>query len=336
MCGGKSRRVFLASTVLALTSAAPGPAHASPPPPDVVREGFLSGADRVPLFFRKVGSGADVVVYLHGGPGSNFRGNGTEMDALARGRTLVMYDQRGSGRSEIVTDPKRLTVEHHLRDLDAVRRFFGARRISLIGLSWGSGLAVLYAARHPERVERLLLVSPMPITRALLDARKGELAKVLGEEGAARWREIRGAMARANDVEALALCREMSDLTFQAYLKDPTPEALAKAAQRCDIPPAAFRNRAVVEAATLASLGDWDFRSVLSRLRMPALVLEGRESKLPLEPTREWARALPEADLLLIPQAGHELFLDQPVVFLAAADEFLKGRVPAGAAPVAH
>ena len=292
--------------------------------PAQVSEGFLRGSDGTRLFFRKVGSGRPLVVYLHGGPGSNFRGNGTEMDALARGRTLVMYDQRGSGRSEIVTDPKLLTAEDHIRDLDAVRRHFGARRLGLIGLSWGSGLAVLYAERHPDKVERLVLVSPMPLTKVLLAERRDELAKALGESGFARWGEIRAAMAQASDAEALALCREISALTFRAYLKNPTPEALAKAAQRCDIPPAAFRNRAVVEAATFASLGDWDFRPLLRRLRVPALVLEGRESNVSLGATREWVRALPRARLLLIPDAGHELFLDQPEAFLRAADEFLE------------
>ena len=326
-------RVLLAC-VLATTCAGALPAGASPAPPDAVREGFLAGDEGVRLFFRRVGAGRNVVVYLHGGPGSNFRGNGTEMDALARGRTLVMYDQRGSGLSEIVTDPKRLTVDHHVRDLEAVRRHFGARRISLIGLSWGSGLAVHYAARHPEAVERLLLVSPMPLTSALLAERKLELARALGERDAARWSEIRVELVRAGDAEAPILCREISNLTFRAYLKNPTPAALARAAERCDIPPAAFRNRPVVEAATFASLGDFDFRSMLARLRVPALVFEGRESSLPLEPTREWARALPQAHLLLIPHAGHELFLDQPEAFLTAAEEFLKGRVPAGAAPV--
>ncbi|HET8647899.1 MAG TPA: hypothetical protein VFO85_20555, partial [Vicinamibacteria bacterium] len=78
-------------------------ALATPDPAAV--EGFVSGAGGVRLFYRQVGSGGDLVVYLHGGPGSNFRGNGTDMEPLARHRTLVMYDQRGSGRSDVVADP---------------------------------------------------------------------------------------------------------------------------------------------------------------------------------------------------------------------------------------
>src|SRR4026208_2292852 len=126
---------LLAVAALSALGAAPSP---SPSPP--VTEGFLPGADGVRRFYRKVGSGKDLAVFRHGGPGSNFRGSGTEMDPLGKSRTLVMYDQRGSGLSEVVPDPLLLTADHHVRDLEAVRQHFGAERMSLIGLSWGSGL----------------------------------------------------------------------------------------------------------------------------------------------------------------------------------------------------
>jgi hypothetical protein len=76
------------------------------------------------------------------------------------------------------------------------------------------------------------------------------------------------------------LCHEFSDLTFGLYLAGPTAQKLKQARARCDIPPVAIRNRLVVEAATMASLGDWDFRPLLARLEMPALVLEAAEQFL--------------------------------------------------------
>ena len=289
-----------------------------------VTEGFLPGAGGVQLFYRKVGEGGALVVYVHGGPGSNFRGSGTDMDPLARGRTLVMYDQRGSGRSEVVTDASLLTVQHHVQDLDAVRRTFGAERMMLVGLSWGSGLAVLYAAEHPERVSRLVLVSPMPISKTLLEERRVALTALMGPEAAARQRAIRERLPAAGDEETIALCREASDITFRPYLARPTAEKLRHAQARCDIPPAAIRNRPLVETATFASLGAWDFRPLLARLSMPALVVEGERTNVPLAATREWVRALPNARLVLIPDAGHEMFVDQPRRFLQAAEAFLQ------------
>ena len=296
-----------------------------------IEEGFARGAEGVRLFFRKVGNGRPAVIYLHGGPGSNFRGNGEHMDALAAGRTVVMYDQRGSGRSTIVIDPRLLDAEDHVRDLEALRRQFGFERVSLIGLSWGSGLAALYAARHPQRVVRLLLISPMSPTKAFAEERIDRLNGLLGPAAVARRNAIRERLASAGDRETVALCREANDLVFRLYLIDATREKLREVSRRCDIPPAAIRNRPVVEAATIASLGDWDFRPQLARLRTPVLVMEGAQTNVPLDATRAWAKAIPDARLLLFDNAGHEFFLDQPEAFAAAADEFLDGRMPKAA-----
>ena len=62
-------------------------------------ESYVTTSDGVRLFLRRVGSGPQTVLYLHGGPGAQLADGGYQMDALARGRTIVMYDQRGGGRS---------------------------------------------------------------------------------------------------------------------------------------------------------------------------------------------------------------------------------------------
>lgn len=127
-----------------------------------ITEGYFPGADGVKLFYRKLGAGPRTVVFLHGGPGLGIGDGGSEMAVPARDRVLLMYDQRGSGRSQVVTDPRLLSVDHQVRDLESFRQHFGLERMTLIGLSWGAGLATLYTAAHPDRVERLLLLSPMP------------------------------------------------------------------------------------------------------------------------------------------------------------------------------
>lgn len=291
-------------------------------------EGYFISADSIRLFYRKVGSGKYVAVFLHGGPGSNFRGQGDYMEALATGRTVIMYDQRGSGLSQIVTDPKLLTAGHHVRDLEALRQHFAIKSMTLIGLSWGSALAAMYAADHSEKVGQLLLISPLSPTKALYEERVAKLNSLRGAAATSRRKEIQEKIIHASDEETVALCRELNESTFRLYLLDPTPEKLHHATRRCDIPPAAIRNRYVVEAATMASIGAWDFRPMLAHLRMPVLVMEGTKTNVPLDATREWAATIPGARLLLIPDAGHEFFLDQPKAFLNSADQFLSGKFP--------
>ncbi|MGI9166848.1 MAG: alpha/beta fold hydrolase [Pyrinomonadaceae bacterium] len=188
----------------------------------------------------------------------------------------------------------------------------------------------MYAAEHPARVERLLLVGPMSPTKGFADERRARLNSLLGEATVSRRNDVVRKLASANDDETVVLCRELSDITFRLYLAVVTPAKLRHAASRCDIPPAAIRNRPVVDAATFASIGEWDFRPMLARLRLPALILEGTETNVPLDATRVWAAVMPNARLLLIPRAGHELFLDQPRAFAEAAEQFLRGRFPKG------
>jgi proline iminopeptidase len=305
-----------------------GEAFASEPS-RAARQGHVTGAEGVRLFYRQAGSGRRGVVFLHGGPGSNFRGQGDVMERLAtHGRTVVMYDQRGSGFSDLVSDPKLLTTEHHVRDLEALRSQLGFDRVSLIGMSWGCGLAALYAAAHPDRVERLLLVGPMPPTIGRFRERVATLGRLQPSASLGERQAMVARIRQADDAETVSLCRQLSDISFRLYVVDPTPAKLAHAALRCDIPAAAIRNRYVVETATLGSLGEWDLRKLLAGIRVPSLVVEGAQTNVPLEATREWVAALPNARIVLIPDAGHESFLDQPDAFMKVGDDFLRGRWP--------
>jgi len=242
-----------------------------------------------------------------------------DLQPLARSRTIVLYDQRGSGRSEIVKDPARLTAAHHVRDLEAVRVHLGLQRFALIGESWGAGLAVLYAAAHPEQVERLLLIGPMPPTRAILERRLDESDQAMGLRR--QLAEIPKAMAGSAD--PVATCREF----FSLYLKQffVTPGGMARRrGSSCDGPPESVRNYFVVNDATFTSLGAWDFRPLLAGLKMPALVVEGEQS-IPstVESARVTAKSLPNATLVLVPGAGHYPQVEQPERFFEAVEKFL-------------
>src|SRR5207245_8032821 len=131
--------------------------NAAEPTPAVAATVELDG---VRLFTRRAGDGLPVVV-LHGGPGAHHDYLLPQYDLLARGRTLLYYDQRGGGRSPVGRDTP-VGWREHVADLEALRRHWSIDRLTLLGYSWGGLLAVLYWLEHPERVDRLALVSPAP------------------------------------------------------------------------------------------------------------------------------------------------------------------------------
>lgn len=95
-----------------------------------VREGFLAADDGMCLYYRVVGSGLQAIVVPVGFYLEPF------LDRLASPeRTLVFYDPRGRGRSDAV-DPSRVSLDHQVRDVEAVRRHLGFERMDGPGSGW--------------------------------------------------------------------------------------------------------------------------------------------------------------------------------------------------------
>ncbi len=85
------------------------------------QRGLATGADGVRLHYRTLGRGVPRLVVLHGGPGSNMNAVWPDLEPLGSGRSVLLYDQRGAGRSPVITDRAQLTAGHHVRDLEALR-----------------------------------------------------------------------------------------------------------------------------------------------------------------------------------------------------------------------
>jgi proline iminopeptidase len=296
-------------------------------------EGYFTGADNVRIFYGKLGAGPDFVVFVHGGPGLSMGDGGYAMRPLAEHHTLILYDQRGGGRSDLIKDPALLTADANVHDLEALRQHFGIEKMSLIGLSWGSGLAALYADVHSERVSRIVFLDPMPVALSPYAKERAEkIALVTKPEDTVRLKELVQRGRGATDEQIHEICREETRIIFAPYLFH-ADDHERDWSEMCDMPVAAMRNASVVGKAVNDSLGDFDLRPTLGKLKMPALVVEGEKTNVPLDSTREWARNPPNARLLLIPDAGHATFIDQPGVLLGEIETFLQRGWPANSKP---
>lgn len=310
------------STIVVALSIGVLPAVQTGPRPVAVGEG-------VTLSVRDAGTGPPVIA-LHGGPG--FRDYlSPDLEPLTRSFRLISYDQRGGGDSTVVTDPAQLTASAFVADLDRVRESLRLDRVTLLGHSWGGGLAALYAIAHPTRVERLLLVDPMP-PRA--EPYMAEFSKTLQS----RFTDAdRAAMAEASarrkaaaDADAADACRAYYAVFIRAYLHSPTAAAQMRG-DLCAAPAAALRNASNINRSVMGSLGAFDLRPQLAALKIPTLIIHGDHDPIPMASAREWASGLPDGRLLVIEQSGHFPFVERPDVFFAAATAFLKGEWPSAA-----
>lgn len=100
-----------------------------------------------------------VVITIHGGPGGDYRSN-LSLQALADEYYVVFFDQRGAGLSPRV-DPGEITLESAIADLDSVVDYYGhGEPVNLVGHSWGAMLASAYLGRYPQKVDHVVLAEP--------------------------------------------------------------------------------------------------------------------------------------------------------------------------------
>jgi len=291
-------------------------------------EGYFAGADSLRLFYRTFGRGGDTVVVVHGFQGNAQGYLAADLLPLARGRTLLFYDQRGGGRSQAVTDTALLGIESHVRDLEALRRHFGFRRMTLLGHSGGAAVAARYAMEHPDGVARMLLVSPPPPVRA-------PYAEQVSRSFAARldsaaWRRLavlQATLPTAPDPERV--CREIAGTVLpRAYFADSVAYRRMHG-DFCAQPPDRLRTQPARLAAFQRTLPD-DWRPGLRRITIPVLLIHGTHDAVPVAASREWAVSLPDARLLVLPAADHLPWIEQPTLFFRAADRFIGGSWPPG------
>ena len=285
-------------------------------------DGFLPLQDGVRLAYRIIGNGSDVLI-VPGGYSSLV----TDFSPLAKGRRLVLYDQRGRGHSDPVKDLSHIGIDYEVRDLEAVRQHFHFERVSLLGCSYLGGVVALYALEHPEHVERLIQVDPMPPRRELYKQAEQILNSRLDSTAVSRLEKMRN--AGRGKVDPVQVCREADRVYNPASFGDAS--AAAKYHTNCELkneqPDNADKNWNALDR----SLGEWDWRPRLNRLTKPVLVIHGTEDWIPETAAHEWIQGLPNSRLLSLPGVGHISWAERPDLVFAASDSFLNRSWPDGA-----
>jgi proline iminopeptidase len=264
----------------------------------------------IELFVRRIGRGSPAVV-LHGGPGAHHDYLLPGFDALADGRELIYYDQRGGGRSPVARDVAVGWTEH-VADLEALRTTWGHEQMTLAGYSWGGLLALLYALSHPGRVGRLALISPAPAWRAAREQFEGAFARRnLDPAFQDGRRQLRESGLRERDPAAFQ--QRIFELSVAPYFFDPE--------RARELTP--FRVTGRTQQEVWQSLGDFDLRPRLPKLRgIPALVLHGEDDPIPIEAART-AAGLIAAEFHALSRCGHVPYVEAFEAFRTLVGGFL-------------
>ena len=274
-------------------------------------------------------------VFLHGGPGAG--------SSPAHRRffdpdiyRIIVLDQRGSGRSTPYADASDNTTQHLIADLEKLRRHLAVDRWLVFGGSWGSALGLAYGIEYPDRVSGFVL-------RGIFLCRESELAWFLGgiaQVFPERWREfIEFLPASERAAPLVSYYRRLMSPDASVHL--PAARVWARFEGACSTLLPNPRNvsgfdsgRAALALARLEAhyfvhnlfLPDDHFFAHLERFRhIPATIVQGRYDMIcPIVTADELHRAWPEAEYVVVPDAGHSAMEPSIRSALVAATERFK------------
>ncbi len=281
--------------------------------------GMLEVSDLHTLYYEECGNpDGKPVVFLHGGPGAGCNAKARRFFDPDRYR-IILFDQRGCGRSTPHAELRDNTTWHLVADIEQLRGHLNIERWQVFGGSWGSTLALAYAQSHPERVTELVLRGIFMLRRAELewfyqegadaifpDVWENYLAAIpAAEHGdlmSAYHRRLTGDDKRLQlkAAQAWAVWESSTSFLFQdtSYISGTAQDqfALAFARIECHY----FVNGGFFEH------DDQLLRGV-NRIRdIPAVIVQGRYDVVcPARSAWDLHRAWPEAELTIVPDAGH-------------------------------
>jgi pimeloyl-ACP methyl ester carboxylesterase len=253
------------------------------------------------------------VLMLHGGPGADHTHYRPKWDVLSEHAQLIYFDHRGNGRSE--HGPReQWNLAQWADDAAALCGALGIERPIVLGVSFGGMVAQAFAARHPQRTARLILVSTAARGGAFTEQRVALFEQLGGPEA--------GALARRRLIDG-----DTSPEVLDAWLRVCVPQYTRSA----DDPDALLRQVRNAECTRWFSRADgegshFDLRPALPQVSCPTLVIGGAlDPMLPVENQREIAALLPRHLVRYeeFAHAGHGVLHDARERTLALLREFI-------------
>jgi pimeloyl-ACP methyl ester carboxylesterase len=258
---------------------------------NVVRSG------RLEIGYERAGKGP-LLVFVHGAA-EDSRVWQPQLSAFADEFTVVAWDEPGAGRSSGV--PTDFGLPDYANCLATLIEEVALGPANVVGLSWGGTLALELYRHHPDLVATLILV----------DSYAGWKGSLSQEEVDARVEGVQ---------RMLAAPPEEFDPTLPGlFAAGPPPEfAPLLAAMAADVRPESLRSE-------LLALAEADQRDLLPHIAVPTLLIWGEQDvRSPLSVAHQFEQAIPRAQLVVIPGAGHVSNLERPEEFNRALREFLR------------
>jgi len=283
------------------------------------------------LYVKTVGRGPPLVV-VHGGPGASHDYLLPSLYRLATSYRLVFIDERGSGRSPRLEDPKQYTVEKMADDVEAVRMALQLGKIALLGHSYGGVVVQAYAFKYQANLSHLILASTFSSTRELNEA-LGRMKQAMPADRRARLEALEkaGLFGKGEVWEHGRYTDEYAKLAWGVgyfpalYGARPEPnydpvEGNTKNSWELYREMWGSHGEFVVDG----NLKEVEWVDRLAEIKVPTLILVGDHDQSDPAMSREMNAKIAGSKLVVLPDSGHMTFVDQPELFIRAIRDFVR------------
>ena len=304
-----------------------------------VQEGYIE-TNGVMLYVKMIGtSSGDPLFVLHGGPGASHEYFLPYLLGLAKDHRLLFIDERGSGKSQKLSDPAGYTIEQMVEDVEGIRKALRMGKIDLLGHSFGGALAQAYALKYQENLNHLVLASTWSSTKKMnevLARMKEKLTPELRKRVEAM--EKKGLYGQGkpyeknrypNDYMIAAWGEGYFPFLYQKH-PDPNYDPIASGIMSWDLYRQMWGSDG--EFVITGNLKSVEYTDRLAELKVPTLLVVGDHDECDPELSRDMQAKIAGSSLTVLPSAGHMTFVDQPDLFTRELDEFLKPIEPPTAA----
>ncbi len=296
-----------------------------------IERGFVD-ANGVLIYYEALGYGQPLLI-VHGGPGASHDYFLPYLLPLARTNRVVFIDERGSGQSEKLENPKAYTVENMVEDVEAVRQHLNLGRISLLGHSYGGVLAQAYAFKYQANLTHLILGSTFHSTRALNEVFRQMKARMTPElRNRIDAMEKAGLFGHGKPYEQGRYTNEYMIAAWgegyfpYVYRKRPDPnyDPTNTAGMAWDLYREMWGSHG--EYIVDGNLASVEYADRLPSITVPTLITVGDHDQVAPSISEDMHKAVKGSTMTVIPESGHMTFVDQPTLYVKVVTDFLTAR----------
>ncbi len=286
----------------------------------VLHEGFVQ-VPGGPVWYRVFGSGtATPLLIVHGGPGASSCIYDPLATLVSRYRPVVVYDQLGTGRSGRPMDSSLWNAERSIRELAAIRKALGLRKVHLMGHSWGGAVVADYViSTKPAGVESVVLAGPLLSTKVWIDDANLLRAQLPPDVQVVLRRNEQAGTVNSKEYEAATQVFYGRFLYHQVGVKK--PDSCAQAPANYEIYQIMW---GPTEFNATGNLLTFDITPGLKKLTMPTMFIVGRYDEVRLETVAKFQAMVPGSIVKVLENSGHMAPLEEYEAYSVTLEDFLR------------